>query len=26
LPRTVGGKIRRGETAELVAQGEAERL
>jgi len=26
LPRTVGGKIRRGETSELVAQGEAERL
>jgi len=26
LPRTVGGKIRRGETAELVERGEAERL
>ncbi|WP_417563272.1 class I adenylate-forming enzyme family protein [Microbacterium sp.] len=26
LPRTVGGKIRRGETAELIARGEAERL
>ncbi|MGW9113978.1 class I adenylate-forming enzyme family protein [Microbacterium sp. NPDC055683] len=26
LPRTVGGKLRRGETAALVARGEAERL
>ncbi|GAA4785877.1 class I adenylate-forming enzyme family protein [Microbacterium gilvum] len=26
LPRTVGGKVRRGETAALVARGEAERL